>query len=302
MINFWINILEQGLIFSIMVLGLYITYKILDFPDMTADGSFPLGASVTAVALMNGVNPYIACLLSLAAGLVGGVVTGLLHVKLKITNLLSGILVMLGLYSINLRIMGKSNVPLFNKNTIFVEGVHPLIVITIIALMIKLALDFFLNTKLGFILKVTGDNPQLVTSLGMDKGLVKILGLAIANGLIALAGSIMAQYQRFSDVGMGTGIMVTGLASIIIGETVLKRISIAKASLVGILGSILYKTSTAFALKLNFQPQDLKLITAIIVVIALSMNGKTLSIKPKKKLAFKGGNSYVKNRESAQNI
>ncbi|WP_343771022.1 ABC transporter permease [Clostridium malenominatum] len=299
--DFWISVLEQGLIFSIMVLGVYITYKILDFPDLSVDGSFPLGASVTAAALMGGINPYIACLLSLVAGLAAGTITGLLHVKLKITNLLSGILVMIGLYSINLRVMGKANVPLFNKDNIFIEGVHPLIVIVLFVLLVKLALDFFLNTKLGFILKATGDNPQLVTSLGMDKGLIKILGLAMSNGLVALSGGMMAQYRRFSDVGMGTGIIVMGLASIIIGETIFKRISILKASAIGILGSVLYNACTAFALKLNFQTTDLKLITAVIVVIALSMNGKTLSFKPKK-LLFRGGNSYVKNRESAQNI
>lgn len=301
MINFWVSILEQGLIFAIMALGVYITYRILDFPDLSVDGSFPLGASVTAAALMAGINPFIACILSLIAGLMAGAITGLLHVKLKITNLLSGILVMIGLYSINLRVMGKANIPLFNKKSIFIEGIHPLVIIVVILLLVKLALDFFLNTKLGFILKATGDNPQLITSLGIDKGLIKILGVSLSNGLVALSGSIMAQHQRFSDVGMGTGIIVMGLASIIIGETIFKRFSSVKATTIAVLGSVLYKTCTAAALKLNFQPQDLKLITAVIVIIALSMNGKTISIKSRK-LLFKGGASYVKNTESAQNV
>lgn len=298
MINFWINTIEQGLIFSIMVLGVYITYKILDFPDLSVDGSFPLGAAVTAGCLISGINPYMACVFSLIIGMMAGAITGLLHVKLKITNLLSGILVMIGLYSINLRIMGKANVPFFNKNTIFIEGVHPLVVITIFVLIVKIALDLFLNSKLGFILKATGDNPQLVTSLGIDKGLIKILGLSIANGLVALSGSMMAQYQRFSDVGMGTGIIVMGLASIIIGETMFKRISALKMTAIAILGSILYKTCTGFALKLGFPPTDLKLITSIIVVIALSLNVRTFSSKVNKSLVA-GGRAYVDNKKSA---
>lgn len=298
MINFWLNILEQGLIFGIMVLGVYISYRILDFPDLSVDGSFPLGAAVTAAALVLGVNPFAACILSLISGAIAGSVTGLLHVKLKITNLLSGILVMIGLYSINLRIMGKANIPLFNKETIFSGNLKPIIYIVIFAMIAKYVLDFFLNTKLGFLLKATGDNPQIVTSLGIDKGLVKILGLAISNALVALSGSLMAQYQRFSDVGMGSGIIVMGLASIIFGEAILKKSSLVKATTIALFGSILYKTCTGFALKLGFPPTDLKLITSIIVIAALALNQKKLNFNIKK-LLTSGGGYYAPNKKSA---
>ncbi len=217
-----INILEQGLIFSIMAIGVYITYRILDFPDLSVEGTFPLGAATAAVCLMNGINPFIACLLAFISGSIGGIITGLLHVKLKITNLLSGILVMIALYSINLRIMGKSNIPLFGKDTIFTAVSNPIIIIAIFALASKIILDLFLKTKLGFILKATGDNEQLVTSLGVNKNMIKIVGLMVSNGLVALSGAIMAQYQGFADVGMGTGIVVMGLAAVIIGESILK--------------------------------------------------------------------------------
>jgi putative tryptophan/tyrosine transport system permease protein len=299
-LSFWMGILEQGLIFGIMVLGVYISYRVLDFADLSVEGSFPLGAAVTATALVLGVNPFVACILSLIAGAIAGSITGFLHVRLKITNLLSGILVMIALYSVNLRIMGKANIPLFNKETIFTGGFSPIVYILIFALISKYVLDFFLNTKLGFLLKATGDNPQLVTSLGIDKGTIQILGLAVSNGLVALSGSIMAQHQRFSDVGMGTGIIVMGLASIIFGEAIFKKISLVKATTIALLGSILYKTCIGFALKLGFPPTDLKLITAVIVVAALALNQKKISFRIKKtKPSLAGGEAYVANKESA---
>lgn len=283
-----INILEQGLIFSVMAIGVYITYRILDFPDLSVEGTFPLGASIAAVCLINGINPFIACLLAFIAGGIGGVITGLLHVKLKITNLLSGILVMIALYSINLRIMGKSNIPLFGKDTIFTSVSNPIIIIAIFALASKIILDLFLKTKLGFILKATGDNEQLVTSLGVNKDMIKIVGLLISNGLVALSGAIMAQYQGFADVGMGTGIVVMGLAAVIIGESILKKVNIVKGTTMAILGSVIYKAIIAIALELGFQPTDLKLVTVIIVVIALSLNNKNFSFKTRKKAATGG--------------
>jgi len=297
MMNFWISILEQGLIFGVMVLGVYITYKILDFPDLSVDGSFPLGAAITAQALVLGVNPFLAMILSFTAGMVSGFITGFLHVKYKITNLLSGILVMIGLYSINLRIMGKANVPLFNKTTIFTNDIKPIFIILIIVMIVKLGLDLFLKTKFGFIVKATGDNPKLVTSLGINIGITKIVALMISNGMVALSGSMMAQYQRFSDVGMGRGIIVMGLASIIFGGSIFKRSSLLLPTTMALIGSILYKTSTAFALKLGFPPTDLKLITSVIVIIALAINNKKSSFKVKK-LFFVGGDSRVANSES----
>lgn len=292
-----INVLEQGLIFSIVSIGVYITYRILDFPDLSVDGTFPLGAAVTALCLIKGINPYAACILSLAAGCIGGLVTGILHVKLKITNLLSGILVMIALYSINLRIMTKSNVPLFGTKTIFSTAMKPIIIIAVFAIITKVVLDLFLKTKMGFILKVVGDNEQLVTSLGVNKNNIKIIGLMISNGLVALAGSIMAQYQGFADVGMGTGTVVIGLAAVIMGETMFKKINIMQATTMAVLGSIMYKAAIAVALEAGLAPTDLKLITAIIVVIALSLNNKKFSLKFKNKI-FMGGDSLASNTKS----
>jgi len=299
--DFWLNILEQGFIFGIMVLGVYITYKILDFPDLSVDGSFPLGAAVTASLLVLKINPLLATLLAAVAGMVAGGVTGFLHVKFKITNLLSGILVMIGLYSINLRIMGKANVPLFNHQTIFSYNLKPFFIILLISLSMKLILDLFLKTKFGFLIRVTGDNPKLVTSLGIDIGITKIIALMISNGLVALSGSLVAQYQRFSDVGMGTGIIVMGLASIIFGEAIFKKAPFIVPTTMGLLGSILYKLSTAFALKLGFPPTDLKLITAIIVIVALAVQQGKNPFKGKKFFAI-GGDLIAKNSKPNENF
>lgn len=286
--DFWLTILEQGFIFGVLTLGVYITYKILDFPDLTVDGSFPLGAAVTAAILVKGINPLFATLMAFIAGMAAGGITGILHTKLKITNLLSGILVMIGLYSINLRVMGKANIPLFTEKTIYSNAFAPILTIIVVALLMKISLDIFLKTKLGFLVRATGDNPQLVTSFGVDTGTMKMLALMLANGLVALSGSMMAQYQRFSDVGMGSGMIVMGLAAIIFGETVLKNLSFVNATTMAIVGSILYKASTAFALRLGFPATDLKLITAIIVITALAMRHKNIGL-PWKSFKSLGG-------------
>lgn len=301
MASFWLSILEQGLIFGIMVLGVYITYKILDFPDLSVDGSFPLGAAVAASSLVLGIHPLLATILAFGAGMVAGGITGYLHVKFKITNLLSGILVMIGLYSINLRIMGKANVPLFNQQTIFSNPLQPIFIIILFAFCVKFGLDIFLKTKFGFLIKATGDNPQLVTALGIDIGMTKIIALMISNGLVALSGALVAQYQRFSDVGMGSGIIVMGLASIIFGEAMLKRVPLIVPTTMALVGSILYKTSTAFALKLGLPPTDLKLITAVIVVSALALNQKKFHFKGKN-LFFMGGDTHVADTKSIKNL
>jgi ABC-type uncharacterized transport system, permease component len=296
-VDILISVLEQGLILSIAVFGVYITFKILDFPDMSADGTFPLGAAVTAVCLLSGINPFAACILSFAVGCIGGLLTGFLHVKLKISNLLSGILVMIALYSINLRIMSKSNIPLFGKQTIFSGNGNVLVTIVIFMIIAKIALDLFLKTKLGFALKAVGDNEQLVTSLGLNNDNIKLIGLAISNGLVALAGSMMAQYQGFSDVGMGTGTVVMGLAAVIMGEAIFGKINFIKATTMGLLGSIVYKGVIAVALMVGLPPTDLKLVTALIVTIALSLNGKKFSFKLKKNVEF-GGGTLVKDTKS----
>ena len=225
-----IGVFEQGFIYAIMALGVYITYKILDFPDLSVDSTFPLGAAVTTVMLSSGKNPLLALIAATAAGAIAGMVTGIIHVKFKVRDLLSGIIVMTGLYTLNLRIVGGSaNVPLFNYKSVFdndfINGIFPealapyktVIIIFIIMIIAKILLDLYLKTKSGYLLRAVGDNETIVTSLAKDSGFVKIVGLAISNGLVALAGSVMCQQQRFFEISMGTGTIVIGLASVIIG-------------------------------------------------------------------------------------
>ncbi|HCT64111.1 MAG TPA: ABC transporter permease [Lachnospiraceae bacterium] len=283
----FIGVLEQGLIYGVMALGIYITYKILDFPDLTVDGSFPMGAAVTAVLLTKGVNPYLALLVSFLAGAAAGICTGLIHVKLKVRDLLSGIIMMTALYSINLRITGKVNVPLFTNETVLenkvvdeafarMPQIQILIVALIIALIVKILLDTYLKTKSGYLLRAVGDNETIVTSLAKDKGMVKIIGLAIANALVALGGSVMCQQQRFFDVSMGTGTMVIGLASVIIGTNIFKNSRIIKPTTAVLIGSIIYKGCVAFAISRGLKANDMKLITSVLflVIIVITMDRK----------------------------
>lgn len=278
--DFFITIIEQGLIYGILALGVYITYKILDFPDLTTDGSFPLGAAVTAALISRGVNPYLTLPIAFAAGALAGVCTGLIHVKGRVRDLLSGIIMMTALWTINLRIAGTSNVPLFSKETIFKnsflekllpEAMQPygtLIVIVILAAVAKLILDFYMKSKSGFLLRAVGDNEKLVTALARDQGNVKILGLAIANGLVALSGCIFCQEERVFEISMGTGAVVIGLASVIIGTSLFRNMTFMKATTAVVIGSVLYKACTAVAMR-NFEPQDMKLITAALFLIVL---------------------------------
>ena len=283
-----IGVFEQGFIYAVMALGVYITYKILDFPDLSVDSTFPLGAAITTVLLMNGFNPVLSLILSTAAGAAAGALTGIIHVKFRVRDLLSGIIMMTGLYTINLRITGGSaNVPLFNYNTIFnndfinklfpeaLEPYKTLIIITLIMLIAKLLLDLYLKTKSGFLLRAVGDNEKIVTSLAKDSGSVKIVGLSIANGLVALAGSVMCQQQRFFEISMGTGTIVIGLASVIIGTNIFKG-NILKATTAVIIGSVIYKACVAAAIEIGLDSQDLKLITAILflVILIISMDRK----------------------------
>ena len=285
--DFVITIVEQGLIYGILALGVYITYKILDFPDLTTDGSFPLGAAVTAALITKGVNPYLTLLAAFAAGALAGVCTGLTHVKGKVRDLLSGIIMMTALWTINLRIAGTSNVPLFSKETIFknnflenlipesIQSYTTLIVVIILTVITKLILDFYMNSRSGFLLRAVGDNDKLVTALAKDEGNMKILGLAIANGLIALSGCIFCQEERVFEISMGTGAVVIGLASVIIGTSLFRGFTFMKATAAVILGSILYKACTAIAMR-NFEPQDMKFITAalFLIVLLISMERK----------------------------
>lgn len=271
--------LEQGLIFSIMVLGVYISYKILDFPDLSVDGSFPLGAAVAAVCVSRGMSPILALLLAVVAGGMAGFVTGYIHVKWNITNLLAGIIVMTGLYSVNLRVMGKSNIPLFGVDHLFNTGLPSIVVILVLLAVVKGSLDYLLKTKFGFALKALGDNETLVVSLGINEKHLKIYGLAISNALVALSGGILAQYQGFADVGMGTGTIVTGLAAIIIGETVFKTGKFMKATTIVLLGTLIFKYVVAAALKMGMRASDLKLVTAVIVVGIMALKEKKKGLK-----------------------
>ncbi|MBB5264363.1 putative ABC transport system permease protein [Catenibacillus scindens] len=275
-----LGVLEQGLIYGIMALGVYITYKILDFPDLTVDGSFPLGAAVAAVLIKNGINPYLSLLAAFAAGILAGICTGLIHVKLKVRDLLSGIIMMTALYTINLKIAGQANIPLFTSQTIFnndfINGIIPnglrpymtLIIILIITLIAKYLLDLYMNTRSGYLLRAVGDNDTLVTCLAKDKGLVKIVGLAISNGLVALGGAVYAHEEGYFDISSGTGTMVIGLASVIIGTNLFKNVTILRVTSSVLIGSILYKACVAIAL--NFlEPDFVKLITAALLLIIL---------------------------------
>lgn len=291
MSSFAIGILQQSLIFSIAVMGIYISYNILKFADLSADGSFTLGASVSAILITRGMNPYISLICSMLAGFVAGILTGLLNVKLKIQDILSSILVMVGLYSVNLRIMGKANLPLFNQDSIFKDK-NALLVTIIIAAICGLFFTLFYKTKLGYLLKGIGDNENMIVSLGINTGNIKIFALALSNGFIALSGGILAQYQGFSDINMGTGTMIMGLASIIIGYNILfSNVRVLNSSLMCIMGTIIYRTSIALSLKVGFNPSDLKLISSVIVIIALTIgNGKQI-IKDSLRLKEAGGNN-----------
>lgn len=283
-----LGVMEQGIIYAIMALGIYITYKILDFPDLTVDGSFPLGAAVTVALISRGVNPYLTLIISFFVGVIAGIITGIIHVRFKVRDLLSGIIVMTGLYTVNLRIAGSANVPIFSKETIFdnefLNNLIPeslltyktLIVVILVAIVSKVLLDAYLKTKSGYLLRAVGDNSTLVTSLAKDSGMVKILGLAIANGLVALSGCVLCQQQRYFDVSTGTGTMVLGLASVIIGINLLKNVTFIKPTTAVIIGSILYKLCVALAIKCNLSANDMKLVTAILflVILIISMDRK----------------------------
>lgn len=289
--DFFIGILEQGFIFGITALGVYITYSILDFPDLAVDGTFALGAAITASLMVKGINPFLALILALISGVLAGFITGILHVKFKITNLLSGILVMIALYSVNLRIMGKANIPMFNKVNIFCLGISPVLMLFIFVIGTKFVLDLFFKTKLGFALKATGDNKSLVTSLGINNSTLTILGLMFSNGIVALSGGIMAQYQRFGDISMGNGTIIMALASIIIGQSLFKASKIIKGTTKVIIGAIIYKLSIGIALRLGLPPTDLKLVTSVIVVIAIALNNVKILSPVKNILRNRGGES-----------
>jgi len=287
--TFLMGSIEQGLIFAIMVLGVYITYKILDFPDLTVDGSFPMGAAVVASGIATrGWSPIFALFIAGIAGALAGLFTGFIHVHFKIRDLLAGILTMTALYSVNLRIMGKSNIHLFNQTHLFNKFslsehsiLNAILIIVVILFILKFLLDFLLVTEFGFALRALGDNEKLVIALGVNEKILKITGLMISNALVAISGGVLAQHQGFADIGMGTGIIVAGLASIILGEGVFKNIKKMKMTSIVLLGSIIYRLAISLALRAGFRATDLKLITALIVIAILAPKSK-LSIFNKK--------------------
>lgn len=293
--EFIISVISEGLGYGILALGVLITYKVLDYADLTVEGSFPLGAAVGAMCIVNYINPFIALIFAFIAGIGAGYITGFLHVKFKISSLLSGILVMTGLYSINLIIaQDASNIPLFTYDTIFTYGsgiaanfegelanwiiiLYPVVLLLTLAFIMKKLIDWFLETKYGFLLRISGDNPQLIASLGKDIGYIKMNGLAISNGYAALSGAVVSQLLRYFDVQLGAGMIVMGLASVIIGITLFKRVSFVSFTSSVILGSIVYRATIALALNAGLPANYLKLIMAIIFIIVLVLGNGVFS-------------------------
>lgn len=274
--------LESGLIYALVALGVYISFRVLDFPDLTADGSFPLGGAVAGVAIIAGVNPWLACIFGMLAGGVAGLVTAWLHVKLGILQLLSSILVMVALYAVNLRIMQAPNLPLLGEPTIFDELVTDnngywmrCVVIGGVVIAAKFFLDWFFSTEMGLAMRATGSNLRMSQAQGIATSRSILLGMAISNGLIALAGAIFVQTQGGADISIGVGTIVIGLAAVIIGETILPAKKMRWITLSAIVGAILYKFFIQIALSndtlraIGFGPQDVNLVTALLVVIAL---------------------------------
>lgn len=290
--------IESGIIYAIMALGVYLSFRVLDFPDLTVDGSFVTGAAVAATLIVSGYSPLVATIIAIIAGFLAGCVTGILHTKGKINPLLSGILMMIALYSINLRIMGRSNVPLLNQETILSKvaqfsekigfdafsaslfnslGFEQLprtfgiiVFAAFITLLIKFLSDYLLKTEVGLALRATGDNKKMIRSFSANTDSLTILGLGVSNGFVALSGALIAQYGGFADIGMGIGMIIIGLASVIIGEALFGTKTIARTTLAVIGGAIIYRIVITLALRVEFlETGDLKLITAVIVIFAL---------------------------------
>lgn len=336
--------IESGVIYAIMALGVYLSFRILDFPDLTVDGSFVTGAAIAAILIVNGTNPFFATLVAIGAGFLAGCVTGLLHTKGKINPLLAGILMMIALYSINLRIMGRSNVPLLNEESIFtkIEGFFEtsgldsvlnnmassiglgnltstwaiLISMLVVTTVIKILTDLFLRTQIGLALRATGDNKRMIRSFSANTDGLTIIGLGLSNALVALAGALIAQYSSFADVGMGIGMIIIGLASVIIGEAIFGTRTIAVTTFAVIGGAIVYRIVVSLALRVDFlETGDMKLITAVIVIAALVLpqlidgqkernrkKRKRLRQEVKLKEMKEGDEGYASTKSNSQSI
>jgi len=270
--------LEQGLAYALVALGIVLSFRVLAFPDLTVDGSFVLGGAVAARLITEGFHPLAGLALALLTGLLAGFVTGLLNTRLKINSLLAGILVMTILYSVNLRVMGRSNTPLLNVPTLFTafensphRWWYTILVFGIIVLASKTIIDLFLKTQLGLALRATGDNEQMIRSLGVNTGAMTVLGLGLSNALVALSGALIAQHQGFADVGMGIGMIVAGLAAIIIGETLIRARTVWMMTWAALAGSFVYRLIIIIGLWLGLAPTDLKMATGVMVILALGL-------------------------------
>jgi putative ABC transport system permease protein len=271
----------EGLAYGLVAIGVYITFRVLAFPDLTVDGSFPLGGAVAAILIVNGINPWLATTAAVVAGICAGLGTSLLNTTLRINALLAGILMMVALYSINLMIMGRANIPLLREVTVFEQvsqflGIRTGVTLSIIFMvvltcMVLAILNWFLRTEIGLALRATGENEQMVRGLGANTNMTTILGVSISNGLVALSGALIAQNQGFSDVGMGIGMIVMGLASVIIGEGLFRPRGITAVLLAVVGGTFAYRLFLSVALRLGLPPADLKLVTALLVIVALAI-------------------------------
>ncbi|GAA1137807.1 ABC transporter permease [Nesterenkonia lutea] len=271
-----ITAFELGLIYAIMALGVYLTFRILNFPDLTVDGSFTSGAATAAILITNGTDPFLATAAAFVVGSVAGLITGLLHTKGNINGLLAGILTMIGLYSINLRIMDGANVPLLGQDTVISMmrgftgvGWTSVAVLAVVALLFKLVMDWYLQTDNGLALRATGDNEQMISSFAVSTDRQKITGLMLSNGLVGIAGAVVAQHQGFADIGMGIGLILVGLASVIVGQAIFGSRTVIQATLAVILGAVVYRLAIQLALNVGLNPNDMKLMSAVLVVAAL---------------------------------
>jgi putative ABC transport system permease protein len=277
----WTGAITQGICFAFLGWGIYISLRILGFADITVDGSFTFGGAAAAILLVQGVHPLLALLAAMICGALAGVITGLIHTRLGISDLLSGILTMTALYSINLHVMGRANVSLLRAQTIITwlqdaglalsEDAVAMLIFTLLAGLWGAGLYWFLRTDFGMAMRATGNNPAMITALGVDTRMMKLAGLALANGLVGMAGALIAQYQGFADVGMGIGSLVAGIAAVIIGETLVGQRSLAWLLASVAAGSIIFRLVIAVALQVGLNPLDLKLITAIFVLLALAL-------------------------------
>ncbi|SFM23262.1 ABC transporter permease [Marinobacter zhejiangensis] len=281
--------IETGLIYGLVAFGIYLSFRVLDFPDLTVDGSFPLGAAVAAILIINGVNPWLATGAAILAGMAAGAVTALLNVKLNILNLLASILTMIALYSVNLRIMGRPNVALLGEETVLTPWYDlgmkyhlvPVVLFAIITVVCLFLLWRFMKSETGLAMRATGANARMARAQGIATGAMVVLGVALSNGLVGLAGALFAQSQGAADVTMGVGVIVIGLASLIGGEAMITPSSVFRALLACVVGAILYRLAIAFALNANFmglQAQDLNLITAVLVTLAIVLPGARNSL------------------------